>query len=132
MNEIGRFFIETILGELVVVILGVLFANYIWSWMERRRFGDWRVIVQRQGEELVRREISPRKVREVLEEPVDLVTFLKGVVSPYAFINCDLITEGQKRRLLLIDRPGRRFVLNLDQNPPGTVGDVPHQAQRRL
>ena len=132
MNEILRFLLETVLGELVVVILGVLFANYIWSWIEEGRYGGWQVIVRQQDKTLVQRDVSPRKVREVLEEPADLVTFLKGVVSPYAFINCDLITEGQERGLLLVDKEGRQFVLNLDHNPPAKENKSPVMDQRRL
>lgn len=132
MNETLRFFLETIVGELIVVILGVLFANYIWAFIERRRFGNWQVIVRRRGEDLVRRDISARKVREILEEPADLVTFLKGVVSPYAFINCDLITTGQECGMLQIDQDRRRFLLDLDQNPPAPESAAYSPDQRRL
>lgn len=115
--EVIRFIGETLLGELVIIIVGVLFANFIWRAIERLRYGNWQVVITRAGQQIVAREVSPRKVREILEEPADLVTFLKGVVSPYAWITCDLITEGQQRKLLVVDHSERRFLIDLDKNP---------------
>lgn len=115
--ELLRFTGETILGELIIVVIGVLFANVIKERIEQWRYGGWQVVVLQGGRQIVARDVSPRKVHEVLEEPADLVTFLKGVASPYAWIHCDLITEGQQLGLLVVDRAQRRFVIDLDKNP---------------
>ncbi|MBC8446147.1 MAG: hypothetical protein H8D78_00205 [Chloroflexi bacterium] len=64
------------------------------------------------------RKISAGKAREILEEPADLSVFLKGVVSPYAWVNCDIIEEGRKIGLLQEDRQNRVFTIDLDKNCP--------------
>lgn len=119
MAEIWKFIVQTLLGELVVVIVGVLIANFILARWQKYRFGRWQVVVQKDNQELVRREVSPRKAKEILEEPADLVVFLKGIVSPFDWINCDLFTEGQQVGLLRIDHEQRIYYIDLDKNPRG-------------
>lgn len=117
--ELLRFIYEVLLGELVIVIVGVLFANFIKSRWDTWRYGGWRVLVKDvDGTALVSREVSPRKAQEVLDEPADLAVFLKGVASSYATLNCDLIGEGLQNGLLTVDREGKCFVIDLQHNPP--------------
>ncbi len=116
--EILDFVFQTLLGEFVIVVVGVLFANFIKSRWEKWRYGGWRVQVQEGDRTLVNREVSAPKAKEVLEESADLAVFLKGVVSPYALLNCDLVAEGRTLGLLVIDKEQRRFVIDLDRNPP--------------
>ncbi|MEW5984997.1 MAG: hypothetical protein AB1791_00020 [Chloroflexota bacterium] len=122
MREILDFIIQTLLAELIVVVAGFLLANYILTYVDKRRFGGWKALVTRQGKTLVERPISPHKAKELLQEPADLVVFLKGVVSSYETINCDLWDEGQKIGLLRIDKTQRTFTVDLDKNPPGKGG----------
>ncbi len=84
---IGQFIAETLLGELIVVIVGVLFAYSIKRQYDHWRYGRWRVRILQEGEEKINRAISPRKAEEILDEPADMSVFLKGVISPYAWIN---------------------------------------------
>jgi uncharacterized membrane protein (UPF0182 family) len=119
-----NFIIQTLLGELIVVIVGVLIAHFILGWVEKWRFGGWQVVVSRAKQEVVRREISARKAKEILEEPADLVVFLKGIVSPFEWIACDLYTEGQELGLLEIDALKRVYLINLDKNPQKS--ELPH------
>jgi len=119
IEGIASFVLQTILGELLIVILGVIFARLVLSRWEKWRYGKWRVIVQRQGETLVDRKISPRKAKEILEEPADLSVFLKGTVSPYAFLRCDIIQKGVERGLFIKDEERRLLVVDLDKNPSG-------------
>ncbi len=114
---IGQFIAETLLGELIVVIVGVLFAYGIKRQYDRWRYGRWRVRILQEGEEKINRAISPRKAEEILDEPADMSVFLKGVISPYAWIKCDIITEGKKIGLLKIDKEQRQLVVDLDKNP---------------
>lgn len=111
------FIAQTILGELIVVVVGVLFAYGIKEQYNKWRYGRYRVRVLQNNQEVVNRPISPRKSQEILDEPADLAVFLKGVTSPYAWIKCDIISKGQEIGLLTIDREKREFVINLDKNP---------------
>ncbi len=122
MQDVPRFIFETLLSELIVVIIGVLFANVIKARYDKWRYGGWSVSVIQHGREVVNRAISPRKAREILDESADLAVFLKGVASPYGWIHCDIISDGEKLGLLQVDRTGRHFTLNLDHNPDNSTG----------
>lgn len=117
--RIGETVIESLLVRFLVVVAGVVFAQFIQTWWERWRFGRWVVVLKRGDEVLLERPISPRKAKEILEEPAELSVFLKGVVSPYAWIACDLVGRGREIGLLVEDRRARRFVIDLARNPPG-------------
>ncbi len=112
-----QFIAQTILGELIVVIVGVLFAYGIKRQYDNWRYGRYRIRVIKNQQEKVNRPISPRKTQEILDEPADLAVFLKGVASPYGWIRCDILGEGQDLGLLIIDREKREFIIDLDKNP---------------
>lgn len=112
-------FVSGLFQNFVWVIFGVLIANSIRQLWEMLVYGRWRVIILKNGKEILNREVSPGKARGVLGEPADLAVFLKGVASPYGWINCDLIEEGKKKGLFVEDRHNHRFVIDLDKNPPG-------------
>ena len=116
--RIGETVAESLLARFLVVVAGVVFAQFVQVRWERWRFGRWVVVVKRGGEELLNRAISPHKAKEILEEPAELSVFLKGVLSPYAWIGCDLVGKGRELGLLVEDRAARRFVIDLDRNPP--------------
>ena len=117
ITEILQFIWQSLLQEFIVVVVGVLVANYLLAAIDRRRFGGWQVQITRNGQEITHRDVSARKAKDVLEESADLSVLLKGIISPYAHLNCDLITEGQENGLLLVDKQSRRFLINLDKNP---------------
>jgi hypothetical protein len=129
LSDILSFVAQTLLGEFLVVVAGVLFAHFIQNWWEQKRYGQWRVRILQGGEMILDREISARKAKEILEEPAELSVFLKGVVSPYAWVRCDILKEGIERRLLVQDREQRIFFVDLDKNPakenggPGQLGN---------
>ena len=109
--------IDGLIQNFVWVILGVMFARTIQAGLDRFRYGGWRVIVKKRGKVIVNRAISVDKTKEVLIEPAELAVFLKGVASPYDWINCDLIEEGKKIRLYVQDEINKKMILNLDKNP---------------
>ncbi|RMH34896.1 MAG: hypothetical protein D6694_14930 [Gammaproteobacteria bacterium] len=118
-TKIVTFVFETILQEIVVVAAGVLFAHFVRRKVDEWRFGKWQVILKRGEQEILKRRISAPKVKSILDEPSELDDFLKGVVSPYAWIHCDIIEKGEELGLLKIDHQSRRFIIDLDKNPSG-------------
>ena len=118
LHAVWAFVFTTLLQEIVVVTAGVLFARLILQGLDQWRYGRWQVILQRGSDLVLQRHISAPKVKEMLSEPSELDDFLKGVVSPYDWIHCDIIEEGEKSGLLKIDRQARRFIIDLDKNPP--------------
>lgn len=104
--------------EVIVVIVGVLVAQFLRRQWDEWRYGKWCAVVQRAGVELVKRKVSAGKAKEVLGEPAELSVFLKGLVSPYDTLHCDIIEVDKQPGLFVVDRKARQFVINLDRNPP--------------
>ncbi|HIP71518.1 MAG TPA: hypothetical protein EYH05_09000 [Anaerolineae bacterium] len=128
--QILEFIAQTLLGELIIVIVGVFFAYGIKRWWDNWRYGRYRIRLFQNGEEIVNRPVSPRKAQEILDEPADLAVFLKGVASPYAWIKCDLISKGREIGLLVIDKENRQFIFNLDKNPDPEERTSPAEKQQ--
>lgn len=117
--------IINLITEVIVVVIGVLAAQVLKRWWDEWRYGRWCAIVRRGGAELVKRAVSAGKAKEVLGEPAELSVFLKGLVSPYDTLHCDILEMDQQPGLLVIDRKTRRFVVDLDKNPPKPKNGAP-------
>ena len=112
LQHFWQFIIQTLLAELIVVIVGVVIAHLVLDNIERKRYGKWRVIVK-SDDVHVDRAVSAKKAHEVLEEPAEMSVFLKGVVSPYQWIKCDIIEHGIESGFLVIDKKNRLFIIDL-------------------
>jgi hypothetical protein len=113
-----NFIAETLLAEFIVVVLGVLFAQFIQKYLDNKRFGNWKVILLKDGQEELNKNISPGKAKAILNVPEDMGVFLKGIISPFQWINCDLMDEGPELGLLTVDRKARRIIIDLDKDHP--------------
>jgi hypothetical protein len=118
MENILNFIVQTLLSEIAVIAAGVLVALFVRNVWDELRNGGWRVVVIKNGNQLVNREISASKAKEIFGEASELAIFVKGVASPYGWLNCDPLEEGRERGLLVEDRVNKRLVINLDNNPP--------------
>jgi hypothetical protein len=117
VDVIWEWVISGLVQNFVWVIVAILFVQYVQRAYENWKYGNWKVVVHLRGEDKVNREISPGKVKEILAEPAEMSVFVKGVASPYGWINCDVLTEGKDLGLFLEDRTNRRLVIDLDKNP---------------
>ncbi len=108
--------VMSVISEIVIVALGVLVGHFVLDRWEGFLYGGWHVVVRRGDRVTLRRAISAPKAKEILTEPAELSVFLKGVISPYERIRCDLLEEGRKIGLLVEDRKGKQFVIDLDKN----------------
>lgn len=113
--------------------LGVVFAFLLGRLYFDHCYAGWHVRLLQGGEEKLDRPISPRKAREICDEPADISVFLKGVASPYGFIRCDIIQDGEAFGLLEIEEERkdirlfnrniirrylrRTYTINMDKNP---------------
>lgn len=109
--------VMSLITEFIIVVLGVVVGHFVLGRLDEWRYGGWKVVVRRGKEHILTRAISAPKAKEILAEPAELSVFLKGVVSPYERIRCDLIAEGQALGLLIQDRKGKQFIIDLAQNP---------------
>lgn len=122
--------LENLAANVIAAFLGVVAAWFVRRVWEQWRYGGWQVVVVKGGAEKLRRPVSVGKAKEVLEEPAELSVFLKGVASPYGWINCDIIQEGEALGLLKRDRTARTFTIDLDRNPAGAPVRPAHGGPR--
>lgn len=108
---------QNLVASFLAVVLGIAFTYLVRRQWEKRKYGDWRVVVRKHGKDEVDREISVDKAKEILHEPSELAVFLKGVASPYDWINCDILQKGVEVGLFVQDDQQRRLLIDLDHNP---------------
>lgn len=106
------------------MMIAIFFAQFVQRIYDAWKYGKWQVIVIKNGEVVMERVISSRKVKDILTEPSDMSVFVKGVASPYGWINCDVLTTGREKGLFLQDDVSRRLVLDLDKNPTESSGNA--------
>lgn len=104
-----------LMSDLFVSLLSdavvVLFAVLIWNRYKVFRFGGWHVSIRQDGKEIARRDISARKAEIVLDDDADLSVFIKGVVSPYGWLNTDVLN------LIMVSKSLKMIDVDLDKNP---------------
>lgn len=119
-----NFIVQQLLAELIVVVAGVMVANSILKWHKERRYGGWRALILAQdGQQLLRRKLSANTAERVLNDEAELSVFLKGLVSPYGHIHCDLVTEGRANRVYEEDVTNRCMTIRI--SPPYITASVP-------
>jgi hypothetical protein len=116
---------QNLVASFLAVVFGITFTYLVRRQWDRRRYGGWRVIVLKKGVTEVNREISVEKAKEILHEGSELAVFLKGVASPYGWINCDILQKGVAEKLLVRDDQKRLLWIDLDRNPrlPSSVSN---------
>ncbi len=111
------FIVQTLLQEFVVIVFAVLFALTIQRWIEKWRYGNWQVEIREAQKRVLYKNISPGKAKAILEIPEDMSVFLKGLISPFGWLNCDLIDDGPRLGLLNINTKKRIISIDMDKNP---------------
>jgi len=109
---------QNLIANFLIVVFGIDFTQLVRDRLDEYRYGRWHVIIKNKEEIKLNRAISVRKAKEILDEPADLSVFLKGVASPFAFLNSDIVEEGERLGLLTRDNVNRQFIVDLDKNPP--------------
>ncbi len=108
---------QNLVASFFAVVFGIVFTYLVRRQWDRYKYGGWRVIVVKKGKEEVNREISIEKAKQILHEPSELAVFLKGVASPYEWINCDIIQKGVEAKLFVRNDQKQFLVIDLDHNP---------------
>ncbi len=122
----------------IAALAGFLLAYFIRDrLLNPYRFGGSRLLVKGGGEVKTDRAIGWRKAQEIAEDISEQSIFLKGVVSPYGWINCDIVQKGKEVGLLTIDKKkkflfgeARTYTIDLDKNPPPERPPAPPPAAR--
>lgn len=131
-SDLANFFFETLFGELLLTIVGVILAQPLIKKFDNLRYGQWCLTVMKNGEaQIEKMPISPGKMKQFHEIPEEMPVFLKGMCSPFHRINCDLMQEGKEKGVLNIDEKNRVILINLDrdiceEDPFNQTGDSDH------
>lgn len=114
--ESVNFWIEILLGlgtNFAATLVGILVAIYLRDrWYYRRLYDGWEVRILYNGREVLPggRSISWATAKAITESTAEESVLLKGIVSPYARLHCDLITEGRDKGILLEDDTPRSLL----------------------
>lgn len=108
---------QDLIASFLAVVLGIGFTYFIRRRWNEKHFGGWHVVVRKNGATKVDRAISAEKAKEILREPSELSVFLKGVASPYGWINYDILHKDVEGKLLVRDDAKRLLTIDLDHNP---------------
>lgn len=109
--------VQALLSEIVAVILGIFFVHglqRVWNWW---RHGGWEVVIMREGKEVLRESISPARRKEFRVDRLSSRVYLKGLVSSYGWLNCDLLAKGEDLGLYCEDKVNKEYIIDLDKNP---------------
>jgi len=135
-------FFDSVLANLVteflVVVFGVLFANFVQRSIKQRRYGGWKLLLYQgkpigESEDaepsetpLLERALSADTAQRILYDDNELDIFLKGRISPFADVNCDLVTElkSGKSPVIALNRNTRRITVII-RSPKITLKSKP-------
>ena len=128
MNAVLNFITQTLAGELIVVITGVLITQLMHLTWDRWRYGNWAVHIRRGDKKILTENIPASKAKEILSDRIALRIYLKGLVSAYTWLRCDLLTEGKQTGLFTEDHRQRLFIIDVDKNPQPEDRKPPNEA----
>ena len=117
--EIIQIVLETLLGDTFGYLIAVIVVKSIEVLYKRRKFGGWTAEIRdTEGSVVALRPIGSKKMEQVLDDDHELAVFVKGLSSPYGWLNCDVVTVGRDIGLLIVDNKFKRVILNMSKNPP--------------
>lgn len=131
-----------LLTEFIVVVLGVLFANLIQRRIKQWRYGRWRLLIHpgpplQEGEPkqvqsiptdkpILDRPLSADTAQKILYDRTEFDIYVKGRISPFADVRCDLVTEldSGNSPIIQMDKANRRIIVfarspKIDLRTPG-------------
>jgi hypothetical protein len=113
-------FIASSLYDLAKFVIGYVIARLIYERVFKRwQWGGWTLHVRRGDEVLARRDLSPEKAERIIKNDDELSVYVKGVVSPHAWLNMDIGSpRARECGLLVVDRKHRTLAVDLAHNPP--------------
>ena len=101
------------LGSLITV--GVATVVFL---ARKSKFSGWTVEVRRGEEILCCRPVGRRKTEEILDDSSTLSVYLKGLVSPFGWLNEDLLSQkAADSGLFRTQYANKKWVVDLSKNP---------------
>lgn len=109
------------LVSLPITFFGALLAFWFYEKLWKNwRYGRWELHVISSDPEKkgTTRLLSSSTAERILKDETDLSVFVKGVASPYGWLNIDPCSEESKERgLLVMNNRARTITLDMNKNP---------------
>ena len=96
--------VSTVIVELAVVFAGVLIANYYIRWRKEKKWGKWNLVIRHGEDTVLDRSLSAGTTERIFSDETDLDVFLKGRVSVFGDVHCDLVSELKKGKSQVIEQ----------------------------
>jgi len=117
-DVVREWIISGIVQNAVWVMVAIVFVQIVQSRLDKWWYGKWQVVITKKNKVLLQKPVSPAKVKQMQNVPEDKLVFLKGLIAPFEMLNCDLLEDGPDLGLYEENVKAKRFVINLDNNPP--------------
>lgn len=110
-------FIYDVLKFIVAFVIIKFFYETIYM---KKVWGGWKVIIlDIDGNEVLERELSASVSKRIFGDLGDFSIYLKGIISPYGFLNkIDISSEKAiEIGLLIRDESKKKIIVDLSKNP---------------
>ncbi len=119
LSQISNDFLSNTVYDIIKFIIGYLIARWLVDGLYMKwRWGNWRVLIVDGDKELASRKITPTKAKTILKDDNDLAVYLKGVVSPHAWLGIDILSnEAKNTGLFTKDENEKKIIIDISKNP---------------
>lgn len=120
LDQISNNFLLNTIYDIVKFTLSYLLARGLVDGVYMRwKWGGWQVLVRHGDKLLSVRNLSPAKAKVILTDANDLSVYIKGMVSPHAWLNIDICSDLAKDSgLFHINKAEKKLSVDIAKNPP--------------
>ena len=112
--SIGKDLLVGFVGSAVSFILAYLAYK-----VSEFKYKGWQAVIKNGSESLCTRNVGVRKAKELLDDETSLSVYIKGLCSPFGWLNADVVAEeSRKSGLFGEDTKGKTWTVDLAKNPP--------------
>lgn len=110
--------IQNLVYDLFKITLSFIFARYLYeTYFMKWLWGGWCIILKEGEKTITEREMSPTTYKRIKEDDTELSVYIKGVVSPFAWINIDVVSdEARQSKFLQWDQANKLIIIDLSKN----------------
>lgn len=130
--------IANLMTEFIIVVFGVVVANQVQQRYKQWRYGGWWMriypgeplppeepgkpvaseMVNAIEQPIFERELSAETAQRVLHDKTDFDIYVKGRISPFYDVNCDLVTELDSGKSMVISKDNAKRVITVYARAP--------------
>ncbi len=107
------------LYDLLKMSLAFLIVKVVYDqWFMKWKWGGWKVLVYEENICMHEEEIASQSANRILNDRREFSVYIKGIVSPYAWLNLDVGSkDAEEKGLTERDSKNKQIIINIDKNP---------------